>query len=133
MEENKERKYLTGDIFIEIVKEAINLGGMFDVGNDFDDEIMKLVLNRVCFRNGEWYEIPYRSLVPVGMKNLLVAGRCISSTHEAQASYRIMPYCAELGQAAGAAISVAAKNNTTLPDVDIKEVQAILRDEDFAI
>lgn len=85
------------------------------------------------FRNGEWYEIPYRSLVPVGMKNLLVAGRCISSTHEAQASYRIMPYCAELGQAAGAAISVAAKNNTTLPDVDIKEVQAILRAEDFAI
>lgn len=85
------------------------------------------------FKNGEWYEIPYRSLVPVGMKNLLVAGRCISSTHEAQASYRIMPYCAELGQAAGAAISVAAKNKTTLPDVDIKEVQAILRTEDFAI
>ncbi len=85
------------------------------------------------FGNGEWYEIPYRCLVPKGMDNLLVAGRCISSTHEAQASYRIMPYCAELGQAAGAAISVAAKNGTTLPCVDIKELQEVLRGEDYVI
>lgn len=85
------------------------------------------------FGNGEWYEIPYRCLVPKGMDNLLVAGRCISSTHEAQASYRIMPYCAELGQAAGAAISVALKNGSTLPQVDIKELQEVLRSEDFVI
>ena len=38
------------------------------------------------FAPGDWYEIPYRCLVPKGFKNLLVAGRCISSTHEAQAS-----------------------------------------------
>ncbi len=52
------------------------------------------------FGKGEWYEIPYRSLIPKGKDNLLIAGRCISSTHEAQASYRIMPYCAQLDQAA---------------------------------
>lgn len=44
-----------------------------------------------------------------------------------------MPYCSELGQAAGAAISVAMKNNSTLPDVDIKAVQEILRAEDYSI
>lgn len=85
------------------------------------------------FGEGEWYEIPYRCLVPKGFSNLLVAGRCISSTHEAQASYRIMPYCAELGHAAGAAVSVAVKNGTDLPDVDIAQVQQILRSEGFVI
>jgi len=85
------------------------------------------------FKNGEWYQIPYRCLLPKGCANLLVAGRCISSTHEAQASYRIMPFCAELGQAAGAAVSVAVKNHTTLRGVDIKELQSILRSEGFIL
>lgn len=86
-----------------------------------------------CFGKGEWYEIPYRCLLPVGTTNLLVAGRCISSTHEAQASYRIMPFCSELGQAAGAAISVAKESGKTLRDIDIKQLQQILRSEDFVI
>jgi len=85
------------------------------------------------FGAGEWYQIPYRCLLPKGCTNLLVAGRCISSTHEAQASYRVMPFCAELGQAAGAAIGVAAKNSTALHDVDIKELQSILRSEGFVL
>ena len=85
------------------------------------------------FAPGDWYEIPYRCLVPKGFKNLLVAGRCISSTHEAQASYRIMPYCAELGQAAGAAVAVAMDEGATLPNVNIKKVQTILRDEKYLI
>lgn len=85
------------------------------------------------FAPGDWYEIPYRCLVPKGFTNLLVAGRCISSTHEAQASYRIMPYCAELGQAAGAAVAVAMECGTDLPGADIKKVQTILRAEQYLI
>jgi len=85
------------------------------------------------FGKGEWYEIPYRCLLPVGTTNLLVAGRCISSTHEAQASYRIMPFCSELGQAAGAAVSVAKKSGKALRDIDIKQLQQILRSEAFVI
>ena len=85
------------------------------------------------FGKGEWYEIPYRCLLPVGTTNLLVAGRCISSTHEAQASYRIMPFCSELGQAAGAAVSVAKKSGKALRDIDIKQLQQILRSETFVI
>lgn len=85
------------------------------------------------FGAGEWYQIPYRCLLPKKCSNLLVAGRCISSTHEAQASYRIMPFCSALGQAAGAAISVAVKSGTTLRGVDIKAVQTILRSEGFVI
>ena len=85
------------------------------------------------FENGQWYEIPYRCLIPKNMDNLLVAGRCISSTHEAQSSYRIMPFCAELGQAAGTAVAVARRNGTGVRDVDVKQVQEILRGEGFVI
>ena len=85
------------------------------------------------FVDGEWYEIPYRCLVPKDCDNLLVAGRCISSTHEAQASYRIMPYCAELGQAAGAAVSVAKNSGVDVRDVDESKVQEILRSEGYVI
>ena len=85
------------------------------------------------FGKGQWYEIPYRCLIPKDCKNLLVAGRCISSDHEAQASYRIMPYCAELGQAAGAAVSVAKESGKTLRTIDIKQLQETLRSEKFMI
>ena len=80
------------------------------------------------FNEGEYYTIPYRTLVPKGVDNLLVAGRCISATHEAQASLRIMPVCCTLGEAAGVATAVASKNNTDkMKNVDIAKVQEILR------
>jgi hypothetical protein len=80
------------------------------------------------FGDGEYYTIPYRSLVPLGVNNLLVAGRCISSTHEAQASYRIMPVCCTLGEAAGAAVAVACKGGAVaMKNVNVKRVQEILR------
>jgi len=58
---------------------------------------------------GESYDLPYRCLVPLGVKNLLVAGRSVSATHEAQASLRIMPICMALGQAAGIAAAHCAR------------------------
>ena len=85
------------------------------------------------FADGEWYEIPYRCLLPKGFQNLLVAGRCISSTHEAQASYRIMPFCAEIGQAAGCAVAVAKASKRSVRTVEVPEVQKILRAEGFVI
>ena len=69
--------------------------------------------------------------MPLDIDNMLVAGRCISSTQEAQASFRIMPFCAEIGQAAGAAVSVAEKSDVILSQVDINTVQNILRSEGF--
>jgi hypothetical protein len=54
------------------------------------------------------YEIPFRCLVPVEVENLLVAGRCISGSHEAHASYRVTGTCMAMGQAAGLAAAWAA-------------------------
>lgn len=75
------------------------------------------------FGDGEYYTIPYRSLLPKEFNNLLVAGRCLSATHEAQASVRIMPTCACLGQAAGTAVAVAIKSDKNAHNVDVKSIQ----------
>lgn len=78
------------------------------------------------FKKGEYYTIPYRCLCPEKIENLLVAGRCISSTHEAQASYRIMPTVCALGQAAGVGAAVAYKQKSNVSDADIKKIREIL-------
>ena len=78
------------------------------------------------FPDGAYYTIPYRSLLPKEYDNLLVAGRCISATHEAQASVRIMPICACMGQAAGTAVAVAKKSRSTAKAVDMGELQSTL-------
>ena len=85
------------------------------------------------FGDGEYYTIPYRSLLPKEYDNLLVAGRCISATHEAQASVRIMPICCCMGEAAGVACAVAVNSGENLHDVDIKKVQSALRENGAAI
>ena len=57
---------------------------------------------------GEYHEIPYRCLVPLAIENLLVAGRCISATFEAQASIRVQANCRAFGEAAGSAAAMCA-------------------------
>lgn len=63
-------------------------------------------------RNGGSYDIPFGSIVPKGVTNLLLAGRCISATREANGSARVMGTCMALGQAAGTAAAMCAKEGT---------------------
>ncbi|WP_119678026.1 FAD-dependent oxidoreductase [Indioceanicola profundi] len=76
---------------------------------------------------GEWYEVPYRCLLPKGVDNLLVAGRSISGTHEAHSSYRVTPTAVATGQAAGVAAALAVRTGRTPRDVPVEEVRAELR------
>ena len=66
---------------------------------------------------GAVYGIPYRCLLPAGVDNLLVAGRCFSSTHDAHASARSMATCMAMGQAAGTAAALAAAGHCQPRDV----------------
>ncbi|HEV2261588.1 MAG TPA: FAD-dependent oxidoreductase [Candidatus Rubrimentiphilum sp.] len=75
---------------------------------------------------GESYEIPYRCLVPASVERLLVAGRCISTTHEALASTRLTPTVMTLGQAAGTAAALAHAERVRLRDVDATKLRAAL-------
>jgi len=76
---------------------------------------------------GEFYEIPLRSLIVKNIKNLLVAGRCISSTREAHGALRIQPTSAATGEACGAIASVAIKSNLEIRDVNYLEVQKLIK------
>jgi hypothetical protein len=64
------------------------------------------------YNKGESYGIPYRILVPRGLSNVLVAGRCVSSDRYIQGSIRVQPGCFITGQAAGAAAALAVDENT---------------------
>ena len=77
----------------------------------------------------DWYEIPYRCLVPKGIDNLLVSGRCISATHRAMAGARVMGTCMALGQAAGTAVALAVRDGVPPRDVDVDELRSLLRSD----
>ena len=76
---------------------------------------------------GEAYDIPLRTLIPQRTDGLLVAGRCISGTHEAHSSYRVMPISMATGQAAGVAAALSVRSKKSVRDVAIDEVRAELR------
>ncbi len=72
---------------------------------------------------GSSYEIPYRCLVPENREQLLVAGRCISTTHEALASTRLTPTVMTLGQAAGTAAALAHERGQRVSAIDTNELR----------
>ena len=74
------------------------------------------------------YDIPYRCLVPKGVENLLVAGRCSGYTHEAMASTRVMSTCMAVGEAAGRAARLALKQGVPPSKVDVDVLRAELKD-----
>lgn len=76
---------------------------------------------------GRSHGIPYRCLLPQGVENLLVAGRCLSATRDVQGAARIMPVCAAMGEAAGLAAAMAAAAGARVRDVEIQTLQARLR------
>jgi len=73
------------------------------------------------------YDIPYRCLLPLKIKNLLLSGRCISGSHDAHASYRISRICMATGQAAGVAAGLCVKQKTSPKELSIKILQTELR------
>ena len=74
------------------------------------------------------YDIPFRCLIPQGVDGLLVAGRCLSADHDAHASVRVMAQCMAMGQAAGVAAAIAARQSIGGRDVSITGLQTRLRE-----
>ena len=74
------------------------------------------------------YDIPFSAMCPIGCDNLITAGRCISGTHVAHSSYRVMRICMAMGQAAAAAASIMCKTKTTTATVDADKIRRHLID-----
>ncbi len=77
--------------------------------------------------DGESYGIPYGALVPRGIDNMLVAGRCIGADRAMQASVRVIPGCYITGQAAGAAAAIMTKENVPAKDVSPAAVRSAVK------
>jgi hypothetical protein len=76
---------------------------------------------------GQSHGIPYRCLLPQGVKNLLVAGRSLSADRAVQGATRVMPFCFAMGESAGLAAALAARRHEgRVRDLDVSELQALL-------
>ncbi len=93
---------------------VVNVGCRMDI---HEPDGLKMVCTDV-----KPYLIPYRCLVPKGIDNLLVAGRCISGSHEAMASYRMGGFCLAMGEVAGCAASFCLKNGTSVRNCNVAQL-----------
>jgi hypothetical protein len=79
-------------------------------------------------KKDSWYSIPYRCLYTNELDNLLVAGRCISATHEACAAVRVTPILMAISEGAGTAAAIAAKQGIGVAAIDVVQLQNLLKD-----
>jgi len=76
---------------------------------------------------GRYFQVPYRAMLPKGVRNLLVTGRSIGGDRDSHAAVRNMMCCAVSGQGAGTAAAVSLKTDSGFEGVDIKAVQRELQ------
>ena len=72
---------------------------------------------------GRYFQLPYRSMLPKGVANLLVTGRCTGGDQDSHAAVRNMMCCAVNGQGAGVAAATSIQSNVDVANVDIRKVQ----------
>jgi hypothetical protein len=91
------------------------------VGSGFDHEIQGTrgaASASYAPPSGDWYEVPYRSIVPAEADNILVPCRALSATHEGAAAIRVMATMTAIGEAAGLAAAEAISSNCKVCDID---------------
>lgn len=120
-----------------IVGDYLFTGDDWRARRTFDDEIgrncyfidiHKSGVPEVHYSRGESHGIPYRVLTPKGLRNVLVAGRCISTDEEAYGSLRVMPPCLVTGEAAGVAARLATLSaSRDVHSVDVTDLRSRLK------
>ena len=79
------------------------------------------------------YDLPYRCFLPKGLEGLMVAGRCISGTHRAHASYRVMSICMAMGEAIGIAAALSVQNGCTPRRLDVALLQKTMTEKGIVL
>ena len=80
-----------------------------------------------CPHKARPYDIPMRALQPLGVENLILSGRCISGSHRAHASYRVMNIAMAVGQAAGVMVAASLRDGVPVSRLNAASVQTLLR------
>lgn len=88
---------------------------------------------RRAIDDGGSYDIPYKCLIPKGMDNMLIAGRCVSADRGAHSSARVMGTCMAMGQAAGTSAAICVKENISVRDVDVNKLRTVLKEQGSVI
>jgi hypothetical protein len=107
---------------------TLNLDDIIN-GSTFEDAVARVSFGadihtksnkgQICFKVKP-YQVPLRALIPKNYNGIIVAGRCISGTQEAMASYRVTGNCCQMAENAGYAVAQAIKDNINIRDVKIK-------------
>ena len=85
-------------------------------------------VSKLHWLENDYYEIPYKTLVPKDMNNLIIAGRSLCTEHEALASARVTAQCFEYGHAAAIATALSLETNTDYKDVDVSIIQSRMKE-----
>ncbi len=133
----RESRRIVGEYVLEaddlnnsrIFEDSIGLGGFAIDIHQPDGKSGRFEL----IKSGKAYSIPYRSLLPKTVDNLLVAGRCISATHEALGAVRVMPPCFVTGEAAGTAAALAVRENLPPRRVEYAKLRKALTDNQVMV
>jgi hypothetical protein len=126
----RESRRIMGDYVL--TAEDLTAGREFDDGvalGGYHIDIHRPSGTWVESQNVQTYDIPYRSLIARGVEGLLMAGKCLSATHEAVAATRVIPICMAQGQAVGTAAALAVRQGITPREVDHRLLRNTLIDQ----
>ena len=127
------------------IRESRRINGVYKITSEdllsntmFDDAVVMggypidvhppdgVKVKRREYKHGSWYSIPFRAMIANEINNIVVTGRCISVSHEALGSIRVTPIVMALGQAAGTAAALAAKEGCPVNKIDTRVLRAAL-------
>ncbi len=120
----RESRRIMGDYVLEaedllegkVFDDAVSMGG-------YHIDIHRPSGSWVDSRNVKAYTIPLRSLIAKDVDGLMMAGKCLSASHEAVASTRVIPICMGQGEATGTAAAMAVKGRKAIRDISIEGLQ----------
>lgn len=116
--------YLTGEDVANGMKRD---DGVCKGGHEIDIHGKNKNHVRKTIKNAGSYDIPFGCLIPKGMNNLLMAGRCLSADRVAHSSARVMGTCLAMGQASGTAAAICAAKGIRPKDLPVSELRNLLR------
>ena len=130
----RESRHVLGEYVLgkdDVIEGRVPADSVFLCSNSIDLHAGKSASGTLymTIRDGNWYGVPYRCLVPRKVDGLLVAGRCASASSVAAAAIRVMPPCMAMGQAAGTAAALAVKSGLSPRDLDAAKLAERLKSD----
>jgi len=114
-------------------EDDVALNGYFVDIHDYDGSWLYIPEKGTQVKDHGAYGIPYRCLLPRDVEGLVIAGRCLSATHEAHSSARVMGTCMAMGEAAGTGASLSIKEGVGPRDVNRETLLTTLENQGATI